>query len=68
MDPELVAPWAWARQRLNIPSDEDLGIEEVEDAKMEDAKKEEVPEQFELDPVARMAAAAYQLSEAVRKG
>lgn len=37
MSPEKVAPWQWCRQRLNIPSNTDLGIPEIDESQEEAA-------------------------------
>ncbi|MFA5269647.1 MAG: hypothetical protein WC379_16910, partial [Methanoregula sp.] len=84
-NPEKVAPWQWCRQRLNIPSNTDLGIPEIEE---EDEpapqgwtpgaidqlirldrsvpKDQQDKSEQEIDAMKQMAAAAHELSEAVR--
>lgn len=67
---ESVAPWQWARERLKIPDNESLGIEEPIPRSKPDPNQSGLQE-FMKDPEAealdKLTRAAHALSEAVRE-
>jgi len=74
-NPEKVAPYQWCRERLNIPTNEELGIEDTPDtppqpfgfsSPFQQQSQDQQKSDEEQAAMNELAAAAHELSEAVR--